>query len=354
MPNYTPEELADIHYVYGLCDGNAGEAQRVYAIRFPIRRHPDRRTFINTHRRFREGTLFEVADHAGGAIHNVDIDEEILDIVEDNPHISTRRIAARIGVSQSLVTRVLHQDDLYPYHQTPVQELKPEDYPKRVNFCRLMLQRNLRDPFFLRSIIWTDEACFTRDGVTNFHNLHSYSHENPHEKKQASFQKRFSVNVWAGILGNSLIGPKILPQRLNSPNYLHFLIETAPEILDDAPVIRRNRLFYQQDGAPAHYGHIVTDWLNENYPRRWIGRNGPIAWPPRSPDLTPLDFYLWGFMKDRVYTVEIRTREQLLQRIEEAAVEARANMEGFSMTDELKKRFQRCLIENGGHIENIL
>jgi hypothetical protein len=38
---------------------------------------------------------------------------------------------------------------------------------------------------------------------------------------------------------------------------------------------------------------------------RWIGRGGPIAWPPRSPDLTPLDIFLWGYVKNTVYQVKI-------------------------------------------------
>jgi hypothetical protein len=40
----------------------------------------------------------------------------------------------------------------------------------------------------------------------------------------------------------------------------------------------------------VHYGEDVQQWLNATNPGRWIGRGGPIAWPPRSPDLTPMDF----------------------------------------------------------------
>nr|CAI5833004.1 unnamed protein product [Callosobruchus analis] len=39
---------------------------------------------------------------------------------------------------------------------------------------------------------------------------------------------------------------------------------------------------------------------------QWIGRRGPIEFPPRSPDLTPLDFFLWGTVKDEVYKQEAR------------------------------------------------
>ncbi|GBL92675.1 hypothetical protein AVEN_119075-1 [Araneus ventricosus] len=52
-------------------------------------------------------------------------------------------------------------------------------------------------------------------------------------------------------------------------------------------------VIFQQDGAPPHYGNIVREFLDTTFPQRWIGRGAVMAWPPRSPDITPLDFYLW-------------------------------------------------------------
>jgi len=53
---------------------------------------------------------------------------------------------------------------------------------------------------------------------------------------------------------------------------------------------------FRQDGAPPHFHRDVTTSLDETFPGRWVGRGGPTAWPPRSPDLTPLDFFAWGFI----------------------------------------------------------
>ncbi|KAJ4435026.1 hypothetical protein ANN_23599 [Periplaneta americana] len=52
-----------------------------------------------------------------------------------------------------------------------------------------------------------------------------------------------------------------------------------------------------------------------NSPDRWIGRGGPIAWPPRSPDVNPLDFYLWGHLKSLVYSSPVPDLESLRNRI---------------------------------------
>lgn len=61
------------------------------------------------------------------------------------------------------------------------------------------------------------------------------------------------------------------------------------------------KIVFQQDGAPPHFALRVRERLNEKFPGQWIGRGGPILWPPRSPDLSPLDFFLWGYVKDTVY-----------------------------------------------------
>ncbi|EFN83606.1 hypothetical protein EAI_15026, partial [Harpegnathos saltator] len=56
--------------------------------------------------------------------------------------------------------------------------------------------------------------------------------------------------------------------------------------------------------------------LNERYRERWIGPRGPVAWPARwPPDLTPPDFYLWGYLKDIVFTKEPTTRDNMMERI---------------------------------------
>jgi hypothetical protein len=50
-------------------------------------------------------------------------------------------------------------------------------------------------------------------------------------------------------------------------------------------------MLFQQGGAPPHFHNEVTDFLNRKFPEKWIDRGRPIIWPPRSPDLTALDFF---------------------------------------------------------------
>jgi hypothetical protein len=59
-------------------------------------------------------------------------------------------------------------------------------------------------------------------------------------------------------------------------------------------------MWYMHDGATSHVSRAVRDVLNNIYHNRWIGREGPTAWPPRSPDLSTLYFYLWEHLKTLV------------------------------------------------------
>ena len=61
-------------------------------------------------------------------------------------------------------------------------------------------------------------------------------------------------------------------------------------------------MYFLHDGAPSHYSRHVMQHLNDSFPNRWISRGSTINWPPRSPDITQLDFCLWGWMKSEVYS----------------------------------------------------
>ena len=78
-------------------------------------------------------------------------------------------------------------------------------------------------------------------------------------------------------------------------------------------------MWYQHDGALAHFSIAARQVLNDKYPNRWIGRGGPVPWPPRSPDLTPLDFFIWGPMKSLVYDTSGESEQSLIARIVVAA-----------------------------------
>ncbi|CAH1988356.1 unnamed protein product [Acanthoscelides obtectus] len=119
---------------------------------------------------------------------------------------------------------------LYPFHVQRVQALRPDDVPARVRFCEWLLHQHDNNPDFLKCILVTDESTFTRNGMNNFRNTHVWSVENPHAVRRAHFQQTFSVNVWAGMVNGMLIGPFIVPNRLDGMQYLDFLPNILPSL----------------------------------------------------------------------------------------------------------------------------
>ncbi|GFT28838.1 putative LOC100569746 [Trichonephila clavipes] len=59
-------------------------------------------------------------------------------------------------------------------------------------------------------------------------------------------------------------------------------------------------LWFQQNGATCHTARAPIDLLKDTFGDRLISRFGPVNWPPRSCDLTPLDYFLWGYVKSLV------------------------------------------------------
>ena len=109
-------------------------------------------------------------------------------------------------------------------------------------------------------------------------------------------------------------------------------------------------MYFQHDGAPPHYTRHVRDYLNESFHNRWLGRGGPVAWPPRSPDLTPLDYYLWGHMKTLVYETKVESRAALRDHIFAAAEHIRNHQDNIaSATQSLLMCAKNCIGTGGGH-----
>ncbi|KAJ4440078.1 hypothetical protein ANN_08211 [Periplaneta americana] len=284
---YSIQELAEIHFMYGNADGNAALARRLHQERYPQRQCPDRKTFVRLHYRLCEYGKFNSPGSGRGRPRSTtpEVQEEILEAVNMTPFINTRRA------------------------------LSPADYPARVRFCQWLLQQCGVNPNFPTLVLFTDEAQFTGDGITNFHNQHVWTYENPRATVPSHHQVRFSLNMWAGIIGDRLVGPHVLVNRLTGQAYTNFLENTIPHVLEDTPVINRQHIHFLHDGAPAHFSRTARRYLDGRFPDRWIGRGGPIAWPPRSPDLNPLDFYLWGHLKSLVYSSPVPDLESLRNRI---------------------------------------
>uniref|UniRef100_A0AAR2LZP8 Tc1-like transposase DDE domain-containing protein n=1 Tax=Pygocentrus nattereri TaxID=42514 RepID=A0AAR2LZP8_PYGNA len=168
------------------------------------------------------------------------------------------------------------------------QKLSEDDPDRRVEFCTWVLDQHQQDPAYAQGILFGDEAKFYVNGEVNWQNVRYQSDKNPHWTADIKVVGDVKVMVWCGICGTRVIGPVFIDQTLNVQHYLTMLQETVfPSILNEDGSFP---CYFQQDGAPPHYGTGVHQWLNVQFPGHWISHCGPVEWPPRSPDLTPLDF----------------------------------------------------------------
>lgn len=214
--------------------------------------------------------------------------------------------------------------------------------------------RHRRNPNFIKSVLWTDESSFSTSGIFNRGITHYWARHNTREFQEIQFQGRQSVNVWCGFVQDQIIGPIFYHGVLTGQQYLNFLQNEIEEYVDDFNYQYRNTMVWQHDGAPQHNILHVRNFLNQNY-NLWIGKNGTIPWPPRSPNLTPLDFYLWGHLNSKVYEYRPNNLNELQDRINAEIVNINNDRNIFrKIENNLLRRLNLCVNEGGGHIEYLL
>lgn len=274
---------------------------------------------------------------------------EVMESLERSPQKSTRRLANELGMSHMSVWKLLKSLDLKPYIPRVFHALHDGDEDRRVEFCETFLNMEKDNDLLLDSVWWSDEATFKLNGNINRHNCVYWANSNPHIILQRDLNLP-GVTVWCAMASEGIIGPYFFESTVTGEGYLELLEKYF------WPKVKNNLFFYfQQDGAAPHYANIVRDWLGQKLPGRWIGRRGPVEWPPRSPDLTPLDFFLWGVLKDMVYAEKPNTIDILKNTIKEKVQLINSDKELCrKVCHSVKHRYEMCIEVGGNQIEQYL
>lgn len=325
-------------------------------------RHPDKHASGKIVRelvaKFREtGSVCNKKRQLQNPVLNEPTEIAVLGQVAVDRTLSTRQLAVVTGVSRTSIQRVLKKYKFHPYKIRLVQELNEDDFDRRLQFCEIMSERAMHNGNFVFNVCFSDECSFFLNGLVNRHNCRYWADTNPRIFHETHTQHPQKLNVWAGIFGNSIVGPFFLPGNLTGDMYLD-LLENAIDpalthIIENDPAYNEQELIFQQDGAPPHYSQHVRNYLNNTFPGRWIGRRGAFEWPPRSPDLTPLDFFLWGHIKSKVYSTPPDTLEDLRRRIIHECREVTPQM-----LQNVRHRFEdnlyHCMDVGGQQFEHLL
>ncbi|GFT89637.1 hypothetical protein TNCV_3137321 [Trichonephila clavipes] len=149
----------------------------------------------------------------------------------------------------------------------------------------------------------TAEAHFWLNGYVNKQNCRIWSEANPQVYVETPLHPE-KLTVWCALWAGGIIGPYFFKNdeghnvTVNGDRYRAMITNFFIPELNNHDV---QELWFQQDGATCHTARATIDLLKDTFGDRLISRFGPVNWPPRSCDLTPLDYFLWGYVKSLVY-----------------------------------------------------
>jgi hypothetical protein len=176
---------------------------------------------------------------------------------------------------------------------------------------------------------WTDECKFSLDHHINTYNCYSYANEDSKYYRKVRHTMA-SVMVWCGISCKGVVGPYFFDTMVIGETFQKMLKDLCFPSLNTFGLTHRTS--FKQDGTPSHTAHTTLSLLNEVFKGRVISQGCPIPWPPRSPDLNPLDFWFWGYLKHAVFSTPSSRIGELRFKIAQ---------ECFKITPEMcKKAFQ--------------
>jgi len=290
-------------------------------------------------------------------VRTPEIIEQAMQLHEENPRLSIREMARELNISTFTAHKMRHEDmGHFAYKISTFQALGPNDIHRRLNFATEMCGLIDSKKLDIRRIIFTDEAHFHIDGYVNRQNYRIWGTEKPAIRTTPLHPRK--VTVWAGICAKGIIGPIFLKQNETVDGAVYNrILQAALQEASEKHIV--GNYYWQQDGAPAHRTGENLDLIHSCYKNRVIAKGyrerfgSGYEWPPYSPDMSAMDYFLWGYTKDSVYKTRPNDIEELEERIREVMRRIpREVLERAILASE--KRLRLLLEQKGEHFENII
>ncbi|GFW95986.1 retrovirus-related Pol polyprotein from transposon TNT 1-94 [Trichonephila clavipes] len=223
------------------------------------------------------------------------------------------------------------------FSKSPVENYRTKHIDVRYHFLRNLIYDKIRRraqneiavvPDFHKRILFSDEAHFWLNGYVNKQNCRIWSEANPQVYVETPLHPE-KLTVWFALWAGGIIGPYFFKNEeghnvtVNGDRYRAMITNFFIPELNNHDV---QELWFQQDGATCHTAHATIDLLKDTLGDRLISRFGPVNWPPRSCDLTPLDYFLWGYVKSMVYADKPQTLDHLEDNIRRVIADIRPQM----------------------------
>lgn len=231
-------------------------------------------------------------------IRKDDFIKDVQQTIDANPRKSMRSLAKQLQVSEGTIRNVVHENIEYKSYVLK----KGQFLSERIKENRLIRSKRLLNKVkhpAEEDVIWffSDEKNFDQDQKANRRN-DRWLCKDPSEVPRIMHNKFPATVMVLGVVSNEghVMPPHFFPQRLrvNSAAYIEVLQTVVKPWIDS---VRNGRPYtFQQDSAPSHKAKLTQEWMVKNF----YDHITPDIWPPSSPDLNPLDYYVWGVLEKEV------------------------------------------------------
>lgn len=360
MPRLTKEQRVWICLEMAGIE-NAQEVLRRWPAQWPGINAPSAVTVWKTYRKLQaEGTCNNLNKSRSGRLRtarsNQNIERVREALIEDGNRSSRRN---GLGLSQSSFVRVAKILKFHPYVLVRRQKLEAGDPVLRREFCQRFVETNAQQPEFLNNLIISDEAIFSLNSEVNTKNVINYSlrgNGHPPDHYIEFKQGAGKLMVWMGVMKTGAVfGPHFVEGGLDSQEYLRIIRYHVIQREFREQNVNRAAVWWQQDGAPAHTSNASLHYLRGQFPGRVMSRRGDWPWPPRSPDLTVCDFFLWGYMKQAIWNVDLHEQPKNLEDLRAAILRVARSIPADMISrafDGMVGRCEKCIEANGLWVTN--
>ena len=244
-----------------------------------------------------------------GSIRTPKFIQQVQKDIDDNPRRSMRCIAKEHRVSEGTIRNVVHKDIRYKSYVLRKGHFMSEKVKENRLIRSKRLLNKIKNPAE-KDVIWffSDEKNFDQDQKVNRRN-DRWLCSDPSEVPRVMHTKFPATVMVLGVVSNEghVMPPHFFPQglRVNSTAYIEVLKTVVKPWIDT--VCNGRPYVFQQDSAPSHKAQTTQEWMADNFHDHIT----PNIWPPSSPDLNPLDYYVWSIVEKEVNEHPHNTKESL-------------------------------------------
>ena len=260
-----------------------------------------------------------------------DLFEEEKNLPARQSRSSIRRHNLPFHMSKSSFQRGTKLLGFHPYKLHYRHVLKPSDKLRRVSMCQHVLEKYTTNPDWLNNVWMSDEAVFSLNGQVNTKNTVCYSEHRggrPENFAIETTKHADSVMPWACLSGDgrklelkffepTVVDGERVSGTMDGAKYYKLMRYSAiPQIkaLSHGSLAGQT---WQQDGARCHWTHTNLAYIQGQFGVNTLAlgaaRWGGGEWAPHSPDLSVLDFCIWGILKYHVYKHPMPSTRQALK-----------------------------------------